>query len=155
MFTNHVSTRAQCMCPASALPSAVPSTGAKAIDETFDRVEVRLEDGTFVINGDDAAPYNTAAILRRRLKYLRCPSCQRVHSDREWDAVHYHTEHTCEGCAATFAGVVPSISNPLMLLKEPCGDVLQERAIVDPVDRRIPVRQARFPGGVQLWGSNP
>jgi hypothetical protein len=42
-----------------------------------------------------------------------------------------------------------------MLLKELCGDVLQERAIVDPVDRRIPVRQARFPGGVQLWGSNP
>jgi hypothetical protein len=42
-----------------------------------------------------------------------------------------------------------------MLLKELCGDVLQDRPINDPVQRRIPVRQARFPGGIQLWGSNP
>jgi hypothetical protein len=54
-----------------------------------------------------------------------------------------------------FSDAAPSISSPLMLLKELCGDVLQTRTVVDPVDRRIPVRQARFRGGVQLWGSNP
>jgi hypothetical protein len=67
----------------------------------------------------------------------------------------YHAQHVCERCIATFDDVEPGISNPLMLLKELCGDVLQNRPINDPVQRRIPVRQARFPGGIQLWGSNP
>jgi Zn finger protein HypA/HybF involved in hydrogenase expression len=135
--------------------------GAKAIDETFDMVEVQLDENSagraaaFVINGDDAAQFNTAAILKRRLKYLRCPECRHVHSDKLWNAVHYHTQHVCEHCQATFDDIEPGISNPLMLLKELCRDVLQDRPINDPVQRRIPVRQARFPGGIQLWGSNP
>jgi transposase-like protein len=135
--------------------------GIKAIDETFDAVEVKLAShaagraGMFVINGDDAAQYNIAAILKRRLKYLRCPDCDHVHSDRQWHAVHYHAQHMCERCGGTFEDREPGVSNPLMLLKELCGDVLQDRPINDPVQRRIPVRQARFPGGIQLWGSNP
>jgi hypothetical protein len=135
--------------------------GRKAIDETYGAVEVQLPERvggrptTFVISGDDATSYNIAAILKRRLKYLRCPHCHHVHSDRLWHAVHYHVEHACEGCGATFEDSEPGISNPLMLLKELCGDVLQDRPIKDPVERRIPVRQARFRGGIQLWGSNP
>jgi predicted RNA-binding Zn-ribbon protein involved in translation (DUF1610 family) len=135
--------------------------GKKAIDETFDFVEVQLSGMVkgnveqFIINGSDASHYNIAAILRRRLKYLRCPACNEVHSDKQWHAVHYHTEHVCEHCGGSFVDIEPSISNPLILLKELCGDVLQDRAINDPVQRRIPVRQGRFPGGIQLWASNP
>ncbi len=145
-------------CPADEgvhVHARIKPGGKKAIDETFDLVEVSFGDGAFIINGADASSYNIAAILKRRLKHLRCPECQHIHSDRQWHGVHYHTEHTCEHCTATFADNEPSISNPLMLLKELCGDVLQDRTIIDPVDRKIPVRQARFPGGIQLWGSNP
>jgi hypothetical protein len=44
--------------------------GTKAIDETFDAVEVQLQHqpaqraASFVINGDDASQYNIAAILK-------------------------------------------------------------------------------------------
>ena len=134
--------------------------GPKCIDETFDVVRVELnpnssERRTFVVNGDDAATYNIAAILKCRMTFLACPDCQSIHSDRGYDAVHLHREHTCEACGAAFSSDEPSISNPVMLLKEMCGDVLQDRIVIDPVERRIRNVLSRFSGGIQLWGSNP
>jgi hypothetical protein len=132
----------------------------KSLDETFDVVEVKVTGQmgryeTFRIDGDDASQYNISTILRKKLKYLKCPDCGHRHSDKLWFAVNYHREHTCEVCGACFTDAEPSISNPIMLMKEVCGDVLQDREIIDPVQRKIPVRQADYPGGIQIWGSNP
>jgi len=98
---------------------------------------------------------NISTILKRRVKYLKCPECGNVHCDKGWFAVHYHQEHQCEKCGAKFSDTEPSISNPVMLLKELCGDVLQDRPIIDPVERKISIKQAKYPGGIQIWGSNP
>ena len=134
--------------------------GPKSIDETFDIVEVKItgKDGsteTFIVNGDDASNYNISTILKKKVKYLKCPECGNVHSDRDWFAVNYHQEHLCEKCGAKFSDTEPGISTPVMFLKEICGDVLQDRPIIDPVERKISVKQEKYIGGIQLWGSNP
>jgi len=134
--------------------------GKKSIDETFDIVEVQITgtDGskeTFTVNGDAASNYNVSTILKKKIKYLKCPNCDNVHSDKDWFAVNYHQEHDCEKCGEKFADTEPSISNPVMFLKKICGDVLQDRPIIDPVERKISVKQAKYPGGIQIWGSNP
>ncbi|MGB8343704.1 MAG: hypothetical protein WCD86_02415 [Ktedonobacteraceae bacterium] len=134
--------------------------GKKSIDETFDLVQVQLFNRqghleTFTITGEDAASYNISTILKKRVIYLRCPHCQAVHADREAFAVTYHQRHHCEHCGGSFDSDSPCISNPVMLLKETCGDVLQERPILDPVNRKVITKQSKWPGGMQIWGSNP
>jgi predicted RNA-binding Zn-ribbon protein involved in translation (DUF1610 family) len=133
---------------------------AKSIDATFESVRVLLTNSEgkperFTVEGDDAVAYGIGNILGFSLTYVRCPECSSVHSDREWKAVHYHTNHTCEHCGASFQTEEGVISNPVMFLKEICGDVLQKREIIDPVDRTIPARTPKFVRGIQMWGSNP
>lgn len=133
--------------------------GKKSIDETFDVVQVHVTTqgslNSFAINGSDSSNYNISTILKRQVTYLRCPSCDHVHSDTGELAVTPHCDHQCEKCGSMFSGGVPSISNPVMLLKELCGDVLQDRPIKDPVKRTIRIQQQKYSGGIQLWGSNP
>lgn len=136
------------------------SGGKKSIDETFDLVQIQLsnrqgEQETFTITGDDSSSYNISTILKKRVIYLRCPQCQTIHSDREAFAVIYHQQHQCHQCSCLFDSDSPCISNPVMLLKELCGDVLQDREIIDPVDRKVITKQSKWPGGLQIWGSNP
>lgn len=134
--------------------------GRKSIDETFDfvRVEVPGKSGDlqhFTVNGEDASRYNVATILGVRLTYLRCPSCGNVHSDEDYALVHPHSDHVCESCNFGWTTEQACVSNPVMLLKECCGDELQNRIILDPVERNVNQPQNRFPGGIQIWGSNP
>ena len=134
--------------------------GPKHIDETFDIVRVHsqsVDGGTrvFEINGEDAASYNISTIFSKSLKYLICPVCGKLHSDRGIDAVAYHIIHECEHCGETFADSEPSISNAIMLLKETCQDAHQFRSIADPVDRQLDVKHNSFKAGMQIWGSNP
>lgn len=134
--------------------------GKKEIDQTYSIVRVKLarpdrQVDTFEINGTDASYYNIGAILKFKLKYLRCPECRNVHSDRDWYAVNYHQQHTCEKCGVQFEDSEPSISNPVLFLKELCGDVLQDRPIIDPVERILHADQSKYRWGMQLWGSNP
>jgi len=134
--------------------------GKKSIDETFETVHVQLthrqgRPETFTITGSDASSYNISTILKKQVTYLRCPQCQSVHSDRESFAVVYHQHHRCYHCGYVFESDSPCISNPVMLLKELCGDVLQDREIRDPVNRKVMTKQSKWPGGMQIWGSNP
>lgn len=134
--------------------------GKKSIDETFELVQVQLTNRhglqeTFTITGDDSSSYNISTVLKKRVIYLRCPQCQAIHSDREAFAVIYHQQHQCEHCGYSFESESPCISNPVMLLKELCGDVLQDREIIDPVNRKVITKQSKWPGGMQIWGSNP
>jgi transposase-like protein len=134
--------------------------GKKSLDETFDLVRVQLPDlqgeqQFFTVNGDAAARYNIATILGVELTDLQCPSCHIVHSDNDFNLVHPHEHHICEACGTTWSSGAPTVSNPVMLLKKMCGDDQQYRTIIDPVGRTINQPQSRFPGGVQIWGSNP
>jgi hypothetical protein len=131
--------------------------GEKQIDWTFDLVEVPLSGnrGTFTISGDDGSNYNVATILGRCLTHQSCPECCHVHCDKGFSAVHYHLQHGCERCGHVWTSDTPTISNPIMLLKEMVGDDAQQRPIVDPLDRTVRIDQRLWPGGIQLWGSNP
>ncbi|MES2461346.1 MAG: hypothetical protein V4671_12250 [Armatimonadota bacterium] len=137
----------------------------KSIDATYDIVCVALPnvDGkvdVFQINGEDATHYNIAAIFKIQMTYLRCPDCGEVHSDRGYEAVHPHLVHRCK-CGSVFKSPKACISNPIMLLKELCGDFLQDREVIDPVGRKCINSQRRQKGGktvfvqYQIWGSNP
>jgi transposase-like protein len=134
--------------------------GVKVIDDTFDVVSVQIgkdktQDGTFTISSEDATSYNIASILKKRLKYLRCPACGSVHSDTGCHAVTYHQKHQCQICGTEFNDSEPSISNPIMLLKELTGDTQQDRPVREFSDCRLELQQHELAGGVQIWGSNP
>lgn len=131
--------------------------GLKLIDETFPYVEVVDPENnvTFFVNGRDASNYNIATILGMTLKCVSCPTCDGVHADQGYESVHPHTAHVCEHCNFTFHTDEPIISNPIMRLKELCNDTLQNRVVIDPVERRLEKRQIDYSGGFQIWGSNP
>ncbi|AYQ30959.1 hypothetical protein [Runella sp. SP2] len=134
--------------------------GKKEIDETFDIVQVPYENESgaellFEITGSDASNYNVSTIFKKNLTFLPCPNCNKIHSDKGWFAVHPHSIHRCEHCDHIFTSDFKSISNPIMMLKKLCGDTLQERIVIDPVERIMFAKQANFKGGIQIWGSNP
>jgi len=134
--------------------------GAKVIDDTFDIVRVKLKDAntrsdTFVITADDAKSYNIGVILKKNLKYLRCPVCTTVHSDTGCHGITYHQQHQCQQCGVEFYDIEPSISNPIILLKELTGDEKQNRPVIELSERKLSLEQSELLGGVQIWGSNP
>ena len=134
--------------------------GKKVIDETFDVVRISLDKTDikpehFQITSEDATNYNLGTILKKNIKYLRCPECGAVHSDRGIYAVTYHKRHLCQECGANFSDSTPSISNPIALLKEIIGDADQNRPIAQVPERKLMVEQREFEHGIQVWGSNP
>ncbi|HKX31226.1 MAG TPA: hypothetical protein VJ302_26285 [Blastocatellia bacterium] len=133
--------------------------GQKVIDDTFSLVIVEYSiDGTaseLAITGEDAALYNVSRILRRKVRCARCPACGGLHRDQDWLAVHHHQQHHCESCGEKFTDLEPGISNPVILLAAAAGDLHRDRQATVPARRRLARSQAQFPGGIQIWGSNP
>jgi transposase-like protein len=74
------------------------------------------------------------------------------HLDRDWFAVHRHKKHQCHGCGRQFSDIVPGIGNPLSELRHAIERIAR-RQIKAP--RKIRLKQADYPGGIQIWGSNP
>lgn len=132
----------------------------KVIDETFKMVRVSkpslLGFAPIEIHERDAVSYVASAILGQNLTYLACAHCGHIHLDADYFAVIPHRKHLCNACGREFFDPFSqtSISNPLMMVKEALGDFLVNRQAVE-VDRRLQLRKEDFPGGIQMWASNP
>jgi hypothetical protein len=72
--------------------------------------------------------------------------------DKDWFSVHPHRRHLCAGCGKLFHDQVTGIGNPIMGVREACGF---EEHKVAPAAETLDIKQSEYPGGIQIWGSNP
>ncbi|WP_369027249.1 hypothetical protein [Qipengyuania sp. RANM35] len=131
----------------------------KAIDRNFDAVELvvrenLLEDRKSVmITRDTAVAYYLCRFLDQPLDSLFCPHCGTPHLDSDWFAVKPHRVHLCHKCNQLFRAGRKSISNPLAAAQMSLG--LPQSRKPRRAKKTLIVDSADFPGGFQIWASNP
>ncbi|BAN00539.1 hypothetical protein [Ilumatobacter coccineus] len=125
--------------------------GAKAIDDTFERVVLRGSSETIEVDALAATSYLVANVFDLELKRLGCPHCGGIHLDAEEFAAEAHRKHQCNHCGRHFFDPdgEPSISNPLAGLSESFG----RRGGVTTSQEALSIKQSDF-GGIAVWGSN-
>ncbi|HEX8625880.1 MAG TPA: hypothetical protein VF782_12515 [Allosphingosinicella sp.] len=133
--------------------------GDKEIDGTFRAVALRvarnlLDAPNAYITMETAVASYISRFLQLPMMSLFCSYCGEPHLDSEWFAVKLHKRHLCHACGKIFPVNEKCISNPLVALRHMAGDREEDRAIEDATEC-LDVRQADFPGGMQIWASNP
>ena len=136
-----------------------PGSVEKEIDDTFAAVRITCRPDLFgerpiLIRRDAAINYYFSRFLDRRVKHLSCTHCGEIHLDAGEFALRPHRQHLCHACGRHFRDNEEAVSNPLALVREALGDTDFNRL---PVRARetLDVSLADFPGGVQIWASNP
>jgi transposase-like protein len=131
--------------------------GPKVIDGTFR--SVRLIGSTaehqkkeFSISELDAIYYMASSLFGFEVKLIQCPLCGFDHLDKDWFSVHAHRRHLCAGCGREFRDSEVAIGNPIAKIHEAFGR--QPHPVV-PASRELELEQRKYPGGIQIWGSNP
>ncbi|HEY4325358.1 MAG TPA: hypothetical protein VGN20_15270 [Mucilaginibacter sp.] len=134
--------------------------GEKEIDRTFKEVYVKLPNELFkddhwvMIDEYTACAYTASVLFNKNIKVIRCKHCGREHIDADWFAVHYHKKHLCTYCGRDFIDTERGISNPVISLQQALFDQLKDRKLTN-VERSLNINQVDYPGGIQLWASNP
>jgi len=133
----------------------VTANDEKETDCTFRAVRIisdRLPKEGILVSELDAIYYMVASIFGFKMKQVLCSHCGYSHLDRDWFSVHPHRRHLCAGCGRHFHDADTAIGNPICGVRAACGvKTRQPRAS----NKKLDVKQADFPGGIQVWGSNP
>ncbi len=133
----------------------VTAESKKELDQTFRAVRVTGEqlpkEGLYV-DELDAIYYMATTIFGYSMREVRCTYCGYSHLDRDWFSVHPHVRHLCAGCGKHFRDTESGIGNPICGVRDACD--IQTRT-PKPTRRALDLRQADYPGGIQIWGSNP
>ncbi|MBB6562938.1 transposase-like protein [Acidovorax soli] len=132
--------------------------GLKNIDKTYRRLQVPyrvdlLSDGWVNVDEIDAINYMISSVFGFETIPVHCVYCGFPHLDRDWFAVHSHRKHQCHGCGRQFSDPMGlGIGNPIAALRHMLGATpTKKRKAPDS----IAIKQCDYPGGIQLWGSNP
>lgn len=131
--------------------------GEKQIDLTYRKLRIPvavdlLSHGWSEVDEIDAINYMISGVFGFETIAVACTHCGFAHLDRDWFAVHEHRRHQCHGCGRQFSDSVHGVGNPVSGLK-----ALLERKARRSVEapRIVEIRQSDYPGGLQIWGSNP
>jgi hypothetical protein len=129
----------------------------KDIDKTFRRLRIPLRedlfsDGWAEIDEIDAINFMVSGVFGFETIPVRCTHCNFAHLDRDWFAVHIHRKHQCHGCGRQFTDSVGGVGNPVAAIRAMLGS-RPTKKIKAP--ESISIKQHDFPGGIQIWGSNP
>jgi transposase-like protein len=123
----------------------------KDIDQTYRSVLLRgLKGGPadeISVTELDAIYYMVTSVFGFAMKYVECTDCKHPHLDKDWFSVHAHRRHLCAGCGRTFRDTDVAIGNPISSLRL--------TSTSRPAKKKKKIKQADFPGGIQVWGSNP
>ncbi len=130
--------------------------GKKLIDATYRSVQLALpktEGGHkyIEISELDAIYFMVGSVLGYETKFVECTFCHYPHLDKDWFSVHNHRTHLCAGCGKLFRDEVRGIGNPAVKVREAFNHNTTPRR----AKRCIAIRQTEYPGGIQIWGSNP
>lgn len=131
--------------------------GHKKIDDTYRAVcltgnQKGLPSAGLVISELDAIYYMVTSVLGFSMKYVECTLCGYPHLDKDWFSLHAHQRHLCAGCGRVFRDTDMSIGNPVIKVQHTISGRPHE---VKSARRSINIRQVDYPGGIQIWGSNP
>ena len=134
--------------------------GEKVIDGTYPAIGLRVARDLIdqarkaVITVETAVASYISHFLDRPIQSLFCTYCGEPHLDSEWFAVKLHKRHLCHACGKVFVVGEKCVSNPLERLRHMLGD-REDRRAVEPSTETLDIMQADFPGGIQIWASNP
>jgi predicted nucleic-acid-binding Zn-ribbon protein len=127
----------------------------KTIDKTFRKVLLRDSNSSSEIyeaSELDAIYYMVTSIFGFKMKYVQCGKCGYPHLDKDWFSLHPHQRHLCSGCGQYFRDDERGIGNPLVGMQAALGSSPQ---LPTKINRRLEINQRDYPGGIQIWGSNP
>src|ERR1700682_342141 len=130
-------------------------TSEKEMDCTFRAVKIlakSLPAEGILISELDAIYYMVSSIFGYEMKYVTCSYCGYPHLDRDWFSVHPHRRHLCAGCGKHFADTSVAVGNPILGARAACG-IKSHKS--QPSEKTLRIEQADYPGGIQIWGSNP
>jgi transposase-like protein len=131
-------------------------SGSKDIDATYRGVRLGgLQSdatvGTPMLSELDAIYFMVSSVFGYDIKYIECTYCGHPHLDKDWFSVHSHRRHLCAGCGKNFRDVDTAIGNPLARIRTALPHQTRSKRSA----KKLNIRQADFPGGIQIWGSNP
>jgi transposase-like protein len=92
-----------------------------------------------------------ASIFGFKMKYVECGLCGFPHLDKDWFSLHAHRRHLCAGCGRQFRDTERGIGNPAIKIRSVCPASHR----IKPAPKTKSIRQKDYPGGIQIWGSNP
>jgi hypothetical protein len=133
----------------------VTEDAKKEMDCTFRAVRIlsdRLSKSGILVSELDAIYYMVTSVFGYEMKHVTCSYCGYPHLDRDWFSLHPHRRHLCAGCGKHFRDTEIAIGNPIFGVREVCGIKTHKPR---PSKRKLAVKQGDFPGGIQIWGSNP
>lgn len=128
---------------------------AKDTDWTYRAVRLvgrGLPEEGAVVSEIDAIYYMVSSIFGFPMTFVTCAHCGWPHLDKDWFSVHPHRRHLCAGCGKHFHDRVTGIGNPIVGVRDALG--IGEHKIV-PAEKTLDIQQSEYPGGIQIWGSNP
>ena len=135
--------------------------GKKDIDGTYKEVFVKapstdlFNSAKYIkLDSEIATGYTASMVTGKKMKCIECSHCGEPHIDSDYFAVTYHRKHLCTYCGKQFWDEVESISNPIVEVKKIFGERFLKQSI-ELVDRKLRINQAEYPGGIEIWGSNP
>jgi hypothetical protein len=127
----------------------------KEMDCTFRAVRIvgdRLPKRGILVSEIDAIYYMVTSVFGYEMKHITCSYCGHPHLDRDFFSVHPHRRHLCAGCGKHFRDTEIAIGTPIFGVRDACG-VRAHRSRVSKL--KLSIKQSDFPGGIQIWGSNP
>jgi hypothetical protein len=127
----------------------------KEIDFTFQAVRIVGKDvpaDGIMVNQIDAIYYLVSTIFGLSTKFVTCTHCGWPHLDKDFFSVHPHRRHLCSGCGRHFHDRARGIGNPIVGVRDAIG-AANRKVVLSK--RQLSIRQSDFPGGIQIWGSNP
>lgn len=131
----------------------------KAIDQTFPAILLDYQPDLFrrtktLITQETAVNYYLATYLKRHVTHLACPKCGALHLDVGRFVTKPHRKHLCHACGKFFNDTERSVSNPIAYYRKTWG-IVDADLNIKPAKRSISINQAKYPGGIQIWASNP
>lgn len=131
--------------------------GDKVIDRTYRKLRIPLakdllSDGWAEVDEIDAINYMVSSVFGFDTIAVNCSYCGFPHLDRDWFAVHEHRRHQCHGCGKQFSDSAAGVGNPLATLRHM---LRAQKPKLTPAKKKAKFKQSQFPGGIQIWGSNP
>lgn len=135
--------------------SRVTAEGEKELDNTFRAVRIVGKDlpkDGLIVDELDAIYYMATTVFGYTMKQVLCTLCGYPHLDRDWFSVHPHVRHLCAGCGKHFRDTGLGIGNPICGVRDACAIKTSAPKLSKKV---LDIRQKDFPGGIQIWGSNP